>query len=339
MKKETALVICPGRGTYTATELGYLKRNYPARPSIVEAVDHYRAQQGRATITETDSAATYSASLHTSYENAPALIHACAMADFAAIDRDRFEIVAVTGNSMGWYIALAAAGALTHEGSTHLISTMGLLTGGTALGGQIIYPLFDEQWHEDRERVALLNRAIEEVGSEPGYELYRSIHLGGFEVIAGTDLGLKRLSQKLPNLENRYPMRLINHGAFHTPMMTPASQQGFAQLGPELFRAPRAALVDGRGQIWQPYSTDPARLREYTLGHQVTQPYDFTASLRVAIREFAPSKLILLGPGSNLGGAIGQTLVQMRWNGISSKQDFTVLQEKDPILLAVGRDR
>lgn len=31
----------------------------------------------------------------------PLLIYACALADFAAIDRDRFEVVAVTGNSIG----------------------------------------------------------------------------------------------------------------------------------------------------------------------------------------------------------------------------------------------
>jgi [acyl-carrier-protein] S-malonyltransferase len=39
-------------------------------------------------------------------DNASLLIYACALADFAAIDRDRFEVVAVTGNSMGWYLAL-----------------------------------------------------------------------------------------------------------------------------------------------------------------------------------------------------------------------------------------
>ena len=40
------------------------------------------------------------------------MIYACAYADFLAIDRDRFDILGVTGNSMGWYIALACAGAL-----------------------------------------------------------------------------------------------------------------------------------------------------------------------------------------------------------------------------------
>jgi [acyl-carrier-protein] S-malonyltransferase len=75
---------------------------------MVAQLDAYRARLGQPTISALDGADKYSPSLHMPGDNASLLIYACALADFAAIDRDRFEVVAVTGNSMGWYLALLA---------------------------------------------------------------------------------------------------------------------------------------------------------------------------------------------------------------------------------------
>ena len=335
--KEKILVICPGRGTYTASESGYLARFRPALDAWLGPIDQYRVSHGLPAITELDQTA-YSGALHSSAEHAPALIFACAMADFLRLDPEKCEVVGVTGNSMGWYIALAAAGALSPEGAIELISTMGNLTGGSALGGQLIYPCFDEQWRRDEAKDALVQQAMREVSAEEGAQVWDSILLGGFRVIAGNDAGIRSLMKKLPPLENRYPMKLVNHAAFHTPLMAGASQSAFETLGPALFREPRIPLIDGQGRIRQPYSTDLHELRDYTLGRQVTATYDFTLALKVAIRELAPTRLALLGPGSNLGGAIGQTLVEMKWKGIGSKADFLALQEKSPYLISLGRE-
>ena len=96
-------------------------------------------------------------------------------------------------------------------------------------------------------------------------------------------------------------------------------------------------MVDGRGAIWQPYSTDPAELRAYTLGQQVVETYNFTKAIEVTLKEFAPDRLILLGPGATSGGAIGQILVKNRWWGITNKDEFACRQVADPVLLAMGR--
>lgn len=109
-RKETALVVCPGRGTYNATELGYLARHHHGGGELVARLDAMRFERGQPTISELENAAKFSRKLHMTGDNASLLIFACAMADFAAIDRERFDIVAITGNSMGWYLALAAAG-------------------------------------------------------------------------------------------------------------------------------------------------------------------------------------------------------------------------------------
>ena len=64
--------------------------------------------------------------------------------------------------------------------------------------------------------------------------------------------------------------------------------------------------------------------------------YRFARSVEVAIETFDPEVLVLLGPGSSLGGAIGQVLTRMRWRGIGSKSEFAARQASGrPPLLTV----
>lgn len=85
------------------------------------------------------------------------------------------------------------------------------------------------------------------------------------------------------------------------------------------------------------YATDLEEIYNYTFAHQVLQPYDFTKAITVALKEFCPDRLVLLGPGNTLGGAIGQILIQNKWLGIQSKTDFTDYQKKNPFLMSLGR--
>ncbi|MGB7320693.1 MAG: ACP S-malonyltransferase, partial [Albidovulum sp.] len=97
---KTAVVICPGRGTYTKTELGYLSRHFGDR-ALLGAFDASRAALDQETLSALDGAASYSVAKHTRGDNASALIYAATLGDFRALDG--VEVVAVTGNSMGWY--------------------------------------------------------------------------------------------------------------------------------------------------------------------------------------------------------------------------------------------
>jgi [acyl-carrier-protein] S-malonyltransferase len=97
-------------------------------------------------------------------------------------------------------------------------------------------------------------------------------------------------------------------------------------------------LVDGRGARWTPWSTDPAALRDYTLGEQVTTPYRFASSLRVALREHAPDVLVLPGPGNSLGGICGQLVMAEGYRGIRSRADFEATQRSPtPVILSMRR--
>jgi acyl transferase domain-containing protein len=335
--KKRIVVICPGRGSYTRDELNYLAKYRSHFGAQIGDWDRWRAELSQPTISDLDQAASFQVSLHTPGENASALIYACAMSDFAAIDRERYEVVAVTGNSMGWYLALRCAGALGEAEGFSVVNTMGSMMRSGIVGGQVIYPMVDEQWQTSPARRQSVEQAIAGIRASGEGEVHYSIFLGGFVVLGGDEVGIKKLLKALPPVDERYPFRLVNHAAFHTPLLQETSARGKSQLSPEWFRSPEVPLIDGRGAIWQPYATDTTALWEYTLGHQVVEPFDFTAAVSVALREFAPDALVLLGPGSSLGGSIGQILIQQRWKDIKSKLEFSQRQEKDPFLIAMGR--
>ena len=334
--KKRAVVICPGRGTYNKEELGYLKKLHSGKPDLIEIIDDYRVKQGQMTVTELDSMDKYSMRLHTAGENASAVIYGCAMGDFQSINQDEYDIVAVTGNSMGWYIALAVAGALAPKPAIELINTMGSMMTDGVIGGQMIYPIVDENWHIDNQVVENIMQWLIEVNQQQGCEVHISINLGGYIVFGGNKLGLKALEQILPLVQDRYPMNLFNHAAFHTPLLNETSEKAKTLLSSSLFTKPKLPLIDGLGQIWQPHSTDTQALYNYTLGTQVVAPYNFSKAIEVAVKEYAPDKLIILGPGATLGGAVAQSLISQEWLAMKNKSDFIALQKEDPFILAMG---
>ena len=336
--KKRAVVICPGRGTYNKEELGYLSRNHADKAAMIDLIDQYRAGQNQLSVSELDAMDNYSMKIHTAGENASPLIYACAMGDFAAINRDEYDIVAVTGNSMGWYIALAAAGALNPNAGIEVINTMGSMMVDGLIGGQMIYPLIDENWQWDQTKADTVEQVMADINQLDNARVYTSIKLGGYIVFGANAQGMKELTARLQTIENRYPMKLHNHAAFHTPLLDQTSTKARAQLPASLFNAPSVPMIDGQGHIWQPYASDVHALHHYTLAPQVNRHYDFRAAIRVAIKEFAPDNLIILGPGATLGGAVAQELIKHQWQGMNCKQDFIDRQKQDPFILAMGME-
>jgi len=335
-KKQRAVVICPGRGTYNKEELGYLTRLHSDKTEIIALIDDYRDRQGQMKIAELDSMENYSMRVHTAGENASALIYACALSDYQAINKDKFDIVAVTGNSMGWYIALAVAGALAQPQAIDLINTMGSMMTKGLIGGQMIYPIINDDWQIDSEKEQQVLQCLAQANQQSGCEVYVSINLGGYLVFGGNKAGLKALEALLPMVQDRYPMNLFNHAAFHTPLLNDVSKRAMSLMSADMFTTPKVPLIDGLGQVWQPYSCDTEQLYHYTLDTQVVEPYNFSKAIEVAIKEFAPDKLIILGPGATLGGAVAQSLISHQWLNLQTKADFIAQQKQDPFILAMG---
>jgi acyl transferase domain-containing protein len=335
MTRKTAVLICPGRGTYNAPELGSLTRHFPDA-ALLARFDAMRQAEGQQSLTGLDQAAKFSLSLHSRGDNASGLIFAATYGDRLSIDTDAVDVVAVTGNSMGWYSALTCAGAATPENGFRIANTMGRLMQEALIGGQMVYPWVDEDWTPNWNRKASLLALVAEIANRPGHALALSIDLGGLLVIAGDEAGLKAFEAAVPPLQGRFPMRLGNHAAFHTALQAPVAAQGRDLLPESLFTTPRLPMIDGRGHVWWPGAQTPADLRDYTLGHQVVQPYDFTAAIRSAAREFAPDLFIVTGPGTTLGGAVAQALLLTNWRGMQAKTDFQRLQADTPILISMG---
>lgn len=315
-------VVCPGRGSYAERQLRSLDAH--ARHPWIARADELRVRYALEPLSELDRAERFSAARHLRPANASPLIWLVTMLDAASALAEA-RATCVLGNSMGWYTALAVAGALDFDDGFRLVQEMALLQEEERGGGQLLYPLVGEDWRADAARAAAVRDALAAAEGEA----FPSIHLGGYAVLAGSDAGLARLSAALPPIElgrNRYPLKLVGHGPYHTPLCAAVSERARATLADLAFRRPRVTLIDGRGRRFTPWSTDPADLRAYTLGAQVVAPYDLTLSVRVALREHAPDELLLPGPGNTLGGVCAQVLIAERWCGVASKDDFERVQ-------------
>lgn len=320
------VVVCPGRGSYGREQLHSLRPS----PSVAAADAHRRAL-GRPTPTEMDGSEAYSSRLHVAGENASILTMAASLSD--ADHLANVTVCAVVGNSMGWYTALAVAGALPQDDALNLVETMAQYQADNVIGGQVLYPLVDEQWRTLPSPE--LSAALQEIP-----DLYWSIRLGGHAVLGGSTSAIAALMKRLPPRkigERDAPMQLPLHSAFHTPLMAETSTRAFADLSGLSWRAPAIPLVDGRGVVHRPWSADPSEIAAYTLGTQVTEAYDFGRGLRVALCEYAPDAIVLLGPGGNLGSAVAQVLIADGWRGLHARADFLRVQAENPFVISMAR--
>jgi [acyl-carrier-protein] S-malonyltransferase len=325
-------LLCPGRGSYTEKTLGAL----PAEHAWVQRAEELRRAYPGPPLLELDRARRFESSLHLLPGHASPLIWLHSMLDAAAAAAER-EIVCVGGNSLGWYTALAAAGALSFDEGFRLVQEMSLLQQELTSGGQILYPRIQEDWRADTD----LERRVDDALASSKGEAFPSIELGGYAVLAGSEAGLAHLMRALPRVQRGstpYPFRLLHHGPYHTTLASPVASRARETLASLEFKAPRIPLIDGRGARFSPWSTDVAALRDYTLGTQIVTPYDFSASVRVALREYAPAQLVLPGPGNTLGGVCGQILVSEHWRGIRSREDFERAQSSpEPPVVSMRR--
>jgi len=331
--KKSALIICPGRGTYNASELGYLHRHHSGNKALMTMLDDLRTSEDQITLSALDKAEKFKPGLHMTGDNASLLIYGCAMGDLQAINRDHYEISAIMGNSMGWYLALAAAGALTLEGGAKLVNTMGRMMHEHAGGGQIVYPITDKGWRLSEDKLSQIEQALNEKPDDA--VISTSIRLGGLIVFAANRKGLSYLQKALP-ADERFPMRLAHHGAFHSPLLDDIIPMAQAALPESLFAQPHIPMIDGQGKVWNPGTTHLGDLYQYTLGPQINSPFDFSKALEVGIKDYAPDVIIILGPGSTLGAPAAQELIKHRWEGLESKEDFKQRQLDNPYIISMN---
>jgi len=334
-----ALVVCPGRGSYGRDSLGSLAGRSADVDALLDACDAYREAHGRPTVRSLDAEASYRTTRHVAGEHASLLTFACAMADFAELNREGFEVVGVTGNSMGWYTALAASGALSLPDAIRLVDTMGAYQQGQVIGGQVLLPCSSDVSFgvlDDPAKVAAIDDVLARCRAA-GHAADWSIRLGGYGVLGADKEGVRFLLENLPK-ETRgartFPVQLPMHSAFHTALLQATSERARIDLGDLAYRAPEVPLIDGRGTVFRPLHADPAELAEYTLGHQVVAPYDFTRAVLTALRHTGADVVVALGPGNSLGGPLARILVAAGWTGMRTMDDLPT--QESPVLLSFG---
>ena len=330
MKKSKVVVICPGRGSYTRESIGFINKYGSDVKSKITQFDEYRKSKGYATISELDKMA-FKSKIHMKGENAAPLIFSCSKLDFDQINKKKYEIIAITGNSMGWYTSLNLASSLNDKDAFHMIQNMGSMMKDELIGGQIIYPIINENWEIKKEYQQYLLNLMKT------HNAYLSIDFGGYYVIGGKLKSLKLIIKELPKID-KYPLEVPYNGAFHTPLMNDISKKALKFSESLDFQKPDIPMVDGNGNIWTPFSTNLSLLKNYTLKEQVENSFNFSASIETCLKEFCPEKVILLGPGNSLGGSIAQIMININWLSIKSKNDFLEMQSDNPYILSMSLD-
>lgn len=323
MSLPIAVLFCPGRGSYGRDELGCIQRwHHPGQVAdALELSDHTRRAAGRPTVRELDAAEKFKPGTHLDGENAAELIYFATMLQLAQL-RQRYRIVAVAGNSLGWYTALPASGALDPTAGWRLVHTMARLQKQVA-GGQLLTTTVGDDWRTDQALADAVTDALVAVNAmSPEHFCARSIRLGGHEVLAGTEPAIAALLALLPKIkvgEREFPFRLAGHGPFHTTLCTATAAEARQQLGDLPMREPEVHLIDGFGNVHSPWSADPRELLDYTLQSQVLETFDFSAAVRTAIREFNPDVLLCAGPGQSLRAPVGHVVVREGYRGVRDR--------------------
>ena len=102
---------------------------------------------------------------------------------------------------MGWYSALACAGALSPMNGFAVVNTMGTLMQESLIGGQTIYPFVGEDWLPDAARKTGLLALVDDIAARPDRALALSIDLGGMLVLAGNEAGLAAFEAEASRLD------------------------------------------------------------------------------------------------------------------------------------------
>lgn len=323
-----AVLVLPPGG-YTAASLGSLSRDDPR----IDEADAFRQASGLPTLRELDAATELDASVHGQPIHAMPLNYLLAVLEAEEARREH-RPVAVVADPGGWYAALAIASVLSFGDGLRLVHELAAAEQESAPVGRVVYPLTDAAWRPQPALRGALDAALETVDGEATAFL----DLGGFALVAGRQPTVGRVLSALRPVqvgERRYPRPVAGAGSMGVGALTAAVVERAAALE---WRRPELTLIDGRGARHTPWSADPTELRDYTLTTMRHETFGFATALRVALREYAPDVVLLLGPGRSPASAVAQLVVAEGYHGLRTRAAYEADQRSAaPLVQRVAR--
>ena len=204
---------------------------------------------------------------------------------------DEFKADMVAGHSLGEFSALVAAGALTFEDGLVLVSKR-------AMAMQKACEM------EESTMAAVLglsDEAVEEVcdSIKDCVVVPANYNCPGQIVISGSIEGIDKACELLKEKGAKRALKLSVGGAFHSPLMQPASEELQAAINATTFSAPICPVYQNVNAYPQ---TDPVAIKENIIA-QLTAPVRWTQTVKNMVTDGA-TEFYELGPGDVLKGLI-----------------------------------
>lgn len=204
---------------------------------------------------------------------------------------DQFMPDMVAGHSLGEFSALVAAGALSFEDGLVLVSKR-------ALAMQKACEM------EESTMAAVLGLSDEDVEEvcdsiKDAVVVPANYNCPGQLVISGSVEGIDKACVLLKEKGAKRALKLPVGGAFHSPLMQPASEELQAAINQTNFKSPVCPVYQNVNAYPQ---TDPVSIKENLIA-QLTAPVRWTQTVKNMITDGA-SEFFELGPGDVLKGLV-----------------------------------
>lgn len=205
--------------------------------------------------------------------------------------RDRVGVMpaAAAGHSLGEYTALAAAGTFDFFDGLALVAARGRAMAAAAAATPSGMAAVVGADVAELEGICAARRA------EGGGLWVANLNAPGQTVVAGTDRDIAWLLERAPSLGLRRVIALEVAGAFHSPLMEPATSTFAAELAQRAFGRPAFTVWSNADAA--PYGRDIAD----SLLRQLTLPVRFSEIL-IAIAQAGTKSFIHVGPGTVTSG-------------------------------------
>ncbi len=204
---------------------------------------------------------------------------------------NNFKPDMVAGHSLGEFSALVASGALTFEDGLRLVSKR----------AQAMQKACELEASTMAAIIGLEDETVEEV-CESITDLVvvpANYNCPGQIVISGSIEGIDRACELLKEKGAKRALKLSVSGAFHSPLMQPASEELQAAIHATTFNCPICPVYQNVNAYPQ---TDPQAIKENLIA-QLTEPVRWTQTIKNMLTDGA-TDFFELGPGDVLKGLI-----------------------------------